>query len=229
MKASMSGRASSFAATGLHRAMPMSRRKQWVIAAALLGSGCVDPVRSVSVALGAEGDQNVYVAVLDSLFSSSTASHLIVVESTLEPRWVQSVRPSADQPPNADGVERSTAANFRSANARSKRIAGIPGTRIPVEIVPDSVFANLPRGMTPQPPEAQNREPFDYWRAFRTQFPNTTGIIRLSSVGYSSDGEQALVEVSHGCGSLCGEGSIVLLEKRDGVWMVRSIRTTWRV
>jgi hypothetical protein len=44
------------------------------------------------------------------------------------------------------------------------------------------------------------------------------GVLRLSPIGYSDARAQALVYVQFECGTLCGSGAFVLLERRGSGW-----------
>lgn len=67
-----------------------------------------------------------------------------------------------------------------------------------------------------------------YWRRFRELYPGAAGSVSTSGVGVSRDGRQALLLIDHGCGSLCGSGHIVLLERdAAGRWRIRAAHMTW--
>jgi len=65
------------------------------------------------------------------------------------------------------------------------------------------------------------------WPAFYKQFPGSPGILRLSRVGMSADGTQALFYASHTCGGLCGGGWFVVMERRDGHWLIEKEIEMW--
>ncbi len=44
------------------------------------------------------------------------------------------------------------------------------------------------------------------------------GIVFFSAVQFSEDRSKAMVLVGHSCGSLCGDGQVWILDKRDGGW-----------
>lgn len=56
--------------------------------------------------------------------------------------------------------------------------------------------------------------------------PGSAGILVLSAIGYSDDGTQALVYVSHFC-PLCGSGRVILLEREGGAWTVTESVDDW--
>ena len=51
--------------------------------------------------------------------------------------------------------------------------------------------------------------------------------LRLSGVGFNRSRDQALVYGDYHCGNLCGEGSVFLLEKMDGYWVIRGEVGLW--
>ncbi len=65
------------------------------------------------------------------------------------------------------------------------------------------------------------------WPAFYKRFPDSPGIVRFSRVGFGADGTQALFYLSHTCGGLCGGGEYVVMERRDGRWVIEKEIETW--
>ncbi len=65
------------------------------------------------------------------------------------------------------------------------------------------------------------------WSRFYAKYPDSSGIINFSNIGFNRDMTQALVSTGRGCGGLCGEGYYVLLVKKKGVWIVGSKTNTW--
>lgn len=66
-----------------------------------------------------------------------------------------------------------------------------------------------------------------HWADFYEAFPNSRGFFSLSRVGFSDDGTQALVYYEQECGSLCGVGEYVLLQKIEGRWIVIGVKGVW--
>src|SRR5262249_28722030 len=56
------------------------------------------------------------------------------------------------------------------------------------------------------------------WETYAQKFPDSGGFISLSSVGFNSERNQAVLYVARNCGRLCGGGFIAVLTKVDGVW-----------
>ena len=58
----------------------------------------------------------------------------------------------------------------------------------------------------------------DGWEGFRESFPDSSGYLILSGVGFNSDRTMALVYIEHRCGNMCGASRYYILQKRDGEW-----------
>jgi hypothetical protein len=65
------------------------------------------------------------------------------------------------------------------------------------------------------------------WPAYYKRFPGSPGILTFSRVGFSADGTQALFFLTNKCGGLCGTGMYVVMEKRNGRWMVEKEIEAW--
>jgi hypothetical protein len=59
----------------------------------------------------------------------------------------------------------------------------------------------------------------DGWEGFRQTFPDSSGYLILSAVGFNSEKTIALIYVDYRCGGLCGSSRYYILEKRDGHWV----------
>jgi|SRR5215831_2472940 len=66
-----------------------------------------------------------------------------------------------------------------------------------------------------------------WWEAFYRKYPKATGFITLSNVGFNPEMNYALVDVGFHCGGLCGNGSLVLLVKKDGKWVIENNFLFW--
>jgi hypothetical protein len=54
------------------------------------------------------------------------------------------------------------------------------------------------------------------------KYPEASGVVTLSRVGFNRDFTEALVEVNRGsCGRGCGDGAFLFLKREDGRWKVR--------
>lgn len=67
----------------------------------------------------------------------------------------------------------------------------------------------------------------DYWSVFYKHYPDSTGVLALSRVGFSASMDQAFVYARNTCGSLCGVGEYYLLSKKNGAWRVEAVLRLW--
>src|SRR2546423_9068710 len=156
---------------------------------------------------GHSADLDVYRAVLDSMFtprSQSSFSRIAIVDSTEvfqrenTPALIQTLV-------QVPGVDSAVARDFAARSYEPHSLKGITMLRLrmPVLLLDRRALASLPR-----------EDPEKYWTEFYKQFPGTSGLISLSAIGYSADGERGVLMVDVGCGGLCGNGYIVVA-KRD--------------
>ena len=65
------------------------------------------------------------------------------------------------------------------------------------------------------------------WADFEANYPQAKGVFFFSRAGLNAARDQALVSVSYYCGSMCAEGGVFLMVKRDGVWTVKQEVASW--
>ena len=66
-----------------------------------------------------------------------------------------------------------------------------------------------------------------FWTEFYLRFPGSSGIVTFSRVGYSPDGNTAMVYVGNSCGGLCGTGYDIILVKENGNWKIKEGVMLW--
>ncbi len=109
---------------------------------------------------------------------------------------------------------------LESFNQRNTERIALPNSLdlpVPVELLSAAEFRALQQGMDQ-----------DGWDWLRRRLPGSPGVVSLSRVGFSPEGDRALIWVFLDCGSRCGSGSWVLLHRRDGEWQVEHWITTLR-
>ena len=57
------------------------------------------------------------------------------------------------------------------------------------------------------------------WEGFYKHYPDSSGWMELSAVGFNVEKTVAVVYMGHHCGPLCGGGGFHILEKKDGKWV----------
>jgi hypothetical protein len=68
---------------------------------------------------------------------------------------------------------------------------------------------------------------FDFWTKFYKKYPNSSGIVFFSNVGFNDRHDQAFVYAGRSCGGLCGAGDYVLLGKVNGKWTILKEQGLW--
>jgi hypothetical protein len=66
-----------------------------------------------------------------------------------------------------------------------------------------------------------------FWTRFYQKYPNSSGLIFFSEIGFNSQHDQAFLYAGRGCGGLCGSGEYVLLSKINGKWEIRKEIGLW--
>jgi len=65
------------------------------------------------------------------------------------------------------------------------------------------------------------------WKNFYDVYRGAHGVLYISLPAYSADGNRAVIVYGSGCGSLCGYGQVIELEKKDGTWHRVRDQGTW--
>jgi hypothetical protein len=65
------------------------------------------------------------------------------------------------------------------------------------------------------------------WEAFRTTFPELSGYLTLSRVGFNPAMDEAVVWVTEACGRTCGAGNIYYMVKRFYGWRISKVIQVW--
>ena len=165
-------------------------------------------------------DVEVYAAVLDSMFAPRTISRysrIAVVDST-EVFKRENTTALIESLVKVSGVDTTAARDLAARSYEPHSLKGIASLRLrmPVLLLGHSSLDPLPR---PNPDK--------YWTAFYEKFPGTNGLISLSAVGYSADGNRGVLMVDVGCGGLCGNGYIVVVTREGDGWRIAHIENTW--
>ena len=111
-----------------------------------------------------------------------------------------------------DDVSVETIRDFKRINKDRFRLPASLSCRLPIHYLTEDEAKSI----------WENRKR-DGWEYFYSLYPKSPGHITVSRVGFSPDGNTALVY--HGCQShwLAGSGRIFVLKRRDGGWHVEPI------
>ena len=65
------------------------------------------------------------------------------------------------------------------------------------------------------------------WECFYKKYPAAGGVWTFSRPGYNPTRNEAVLDVGHMCGSLCGTGHLYFLTKQNGEWKVQNRLMLW--
>lgn len=65
------------------------------------------------------------------------------------------------------------------------------------------------------------------WDAFHEKYPNSSGVIQISRVGFNSNQTQAILYFDYQYAMLWGEGYLIFLTKDEGKWIVKEQISLW--
>jgi hypothetical protein len=154
-------------------------------------------------------ERQVQAVVIDSLFVRDSTRQVALGDSTVSggshfvnEDYTSALRMLGSLP---DGLR----ADFESVRGQRRPVGLLP-LRRPVVLVTAAERAQL----------RAERDPRSYWAAFYRLFPGTPGHIDVSRVGFSRDGNTALVLLEYGCGGRCGGTLYVLVHRVGGRWFI---------
>jgi hypothetical protein len=136
-------------------------------------------------------------------------TRLVVIDSTF------TVQPQDLELDKLPGVDSTTISDFKKRNSESHSLRYLSSVDLSIPIV--LVSRQTLQSFLHNGPEA-------YWSEFYRRYPGSRGEISFSSIGYSADGNVALLVLNRGCGSFCGELSGVVVKSERGRWRVAVIQ-----
>jgi hypothetical protein len=185
------------------------------------------PRAAVPVNVSAESEA-VYQSALDQKFAQDGVRLLVIQDVTTgcpayeDPEIRSKIGPDTKSfvqivSEGMHTAKTSTIENYLESNKSSERIAIHANVGSKYLLVGEKELAQVFR-----------KGEFDRaWTRFYAKYPNSSGLIFLSKVGFNSDRTQAMLYAGRQCGGLCGSGSYLLLNKRNGKWFVEEDMGLW--
>jgi hypothetical protein len=65
------------------------------------------------------------------------------------------------------------------------------------------------------------------WARFQERYPEASGVVFFSRVGFGEKEDEALVLMGYRCGDLCGAGGLYRLVKEEGRWKIQESLMEW--
>lgn len=162
------------------------RRLHLLLAFATLAA-CAGEQPSATPDVPGADEYAVWSAAVDAQFGA-LPRRLVLHEETFD--FVTADYPGPQRLRQLSGVPRALARDYLARNAHPARVAA-------GRLHPSSV------GILPDPGGAPDTVPA----------PGSDGRLTLSRVGFDRGGRRALVTVTFTCGSLCGEGAMLVMER----------------
>jgi hypothetical protein len=175
-------------------------------------------------------DLAVYRAVLDSMFVKAAPSRivqLVVLDKTFVLKRATSVGSEFDAFYRLAGADTTAVRDLEALSREAHSLEAL--ARLPLRIPVKLVSVETLKSLLSQPPDSsiQHLDPDMYWKRFYKQYPGSLGQISLSAIGYSANGDWAILMLDQGCGSLCGNGYMVSVRRTGGEWRIANIQRTW--
>jgi len=112
-------------------------------------------------------------------------------------------------------LQQATIDSFRKANSQQAFVRGSLRSPIDYELVNSAEL------------ESMFKKGGGDWLAYYKRYPGASGVVTWSRVGFNADGTQALFYESYRCGGLCGTGRYMVMEKKNGSWVIRTDVVVW--
>jgi hypothetical protein len=168
----------------------------------------------------AKDEAAVYAAVLDALFAKKMLFNKpvksIVLENTtrfddFEGETI--FAPDLNLKPLSTELKPETIQNFTKQNAARAPITAPAKTILKVDLLDGK--------------EAQATAEFGRWKKLYAAYPDSSGIVSLSKVGFDKTGTQALVYIANIYGEDAGKGTILFLQKTGQQWKIKEQVVNW--
>ena len=198
----------------------------WVTILAMFATGACATTEPAGEWDRLRAEERVFAATLDSLFAST--KNRILVRNTTSAGATREHLPF-DFPSRAKfpSLVTETLEDFLTRNQEPREIQHVRNTDLAVEVVDDSVIANLPRDVPPPPHDSVSQDPSEFWRAFGARFGEGTPLVVLSRPGFDPHRTQAFLVATYGCGALCAASYHVLLRRDADDWRVVEMVQIW--
>ncbi|HKR09249.1 MAG TPA: hypothetical protein VJS39_08680, partial [Gemmatimonadaceae bacterium] len=169
---------------------------------------------------------DVYRAVLDTLYTSASGSPgEVVLDDVAQTRIVTCTQMPCPLLPlfHQREVGLETMDAYREATLNRRHIRKFK-YRLPLRLLSEEDMRGLEiegqKIAAREANEGKSQNEHAFWIGFQAKYPRAWGMARLSTVGIAPDGKEALVEVSHMCGSSCSSTEVMYLWKVHGQWNV---------
>ena len=160
-----------------------------------------------------EGDtQKVYETVLREKFGGDGAGRLLVIRQETTHCSVL----HGGEVTEFEGAAGDTLAAYNALLNFPKRLRPMNGLEARHVFLPYEEYQSLFRNLD-----------VDGWGEFGRRFPNSSGYVEFSSIGFNRAGDEAFLYAARSCGGLCGGGWHFLLRKTARGWEIERSEVLW--
>jgi hypothetical protein len=160
----------------------------------------------------------IYSTIIDEMYSFEKIKLAVIQDQTTpfpvdqkEPNTMDYVRERLPE------LKPEALANYIANNKAFSHLTNIFSARIRCVVVSD-------KDLKPVFKKAKHDR---FWRPFYKRYPNSSGIIFFSKVGFNAEMNQAFLYAGRQCGGLCGAGQYILLVKEESVWKIKQKLNLW--
>jgi hypothetical protein len=206
------------------RRVARGRHRRAVLALAFLSAACARsaarPVAPAPVPPPDAAEEEVYRAVIDSVYVRSTGQRIAVVRQTMDTTCTEFVRTLCGNATERLGLrdewwgaESGTPAFARMRDELLRKSAAA---------APLSPAFGHEAGVVAIEPAALDFALADErpWPGFRERYGGAAGFVRFSRVGFAPDRSRALVSVQWECGPTCGHRLALSLVRQGSAWTI---------
>jgi hypothetical protein len=169
------------------------------------------PVEKPGVPTEAMARNDVYRAILDSLYYVEGGGPKAVVLTNWFPAW-------GHMPAHTSAIDSALIKRFILLGGIRAPLDAITSYRIPLATLPvDSVPALRERGAKL---DAIPQTGYPFWLAFTKKFPGAWGTLGVTRIAFNADRSQALVYTYHACGEGCFNVDTWYLTRSDKTWQI---------
>jgi hypothetical protein len=189
----------------------------------LPGCGGVGTVSSGTVS--PDEEYAVYSVVIDEMYGQEWVKTIIIHEESRHLLYIGLHIPEVIEVIHSDKAELFPGPFITWA---AEHIPGIDRSTVEDFVAKPSAKI-MPRFRTNKPCKVigDSSRPDGGWDAFHRKYPSSQGLLRLSRVGFSKDGMQAMVYIGNLYNGRDGGGHFVVLSKESGQWVVKSKVQLW--
>ena len=195
----------------------MTRARSWLIGLVLVSielgslSGTAARGQSGSDAGVSDEEYEIYSAAIKQYYVKSDTKLLVIEDRTFRYDFSDNEEPWKDKYKGLT-IDRSTIEDYEARNVRPSLLNKTSfKLQVKFNLISDLDLKAIFHGTWGELE----------WIAYYRRFPESSGFIMLSRIGFNTERTQALLYLGSRCGPGCGDIHFLLLEKTTGTWTTK--------